>query len=36
MVVSDVYDHGARLHSYELITAANAEKSDVPIGAMAS
>ena len=25
MIVSDVYDHGARLHSYELIAQANAE-----------
>jgi alkanesulfonate monooxygenase SsuD/methylene tetrahydromethanopterin reductase-like flavin-dependent oxidoreductase (luciferase family) len=24
MVVSDVYDHGARLHSFELIAAAHA------------
>jgi alkanesulfonate monooxygenase SsuD/methylene tetrahydromethanopterin reductase-like flavin-dependent oxidoreductase (luciferase family) len=24
MVVSDIYDHGARLHSFELIAAAHA------------
>jgi luciferase family oxidoreductase group 1 len=35
MVVSDVYDHSARLHSYELMAAANSAKSGVPIGAMA-
>jgi luciferase family oxidoreductase group 1 len=35
MVVSDIYDHGARLHSYELITAANAGEKSVAIGAVA-
>jgi luciferase family oxidoreductase group 1 len=35
MVVSDVYDHGARLHSYELMAAANAGKDNVAIGAVA-
>jgi luciferase family oxidoreductase group 1 len=35
MVVSDVYDHGARLHSYELMAAANAGKDSVTIGAVA-
>jgi luciferase family oxidoreductase group 1 len=35
MVVSDVYDHGARLHSFELMAAANAGKDSVAIGAVA-
>ena len=36
MVVSDIYDHSARLHSYELIAAAHAENSSVPMmGAVA-
>jgi luciferase family oxidoreductase group 1 len=35
MVVSDVYDHGARLHSYELMAAANAGEKSVAIGAVA-
>lgn len=35
MVVSDVYDHGTRLHSYELMAAANAGTESAPIGAMA-
>jgi len=29
MVVSDIYDHGARLHSYELIAAAHAGNGSV-------
>ena len=29
MVVSDIYDHNARLHSYELIAAAHAENGSV-------
>ena len=29
MVVSDIYDHGARLHSYELIAAAHAGRESV-------
>jgi len=28
MIVSDVYDHGARLHSYELIAAVHAENGN--------
>jgi hypothetical protein len=36
MVVSDIYDHSARLHSYELITAAHAENGSVSMmGAVA-
>ena len=36
MVVSDIYDHHARLHSYELIAAAHAEHDKVSmIGAVA-
>jgi luciferase family oxidoreductase group 1 len=36
MVVSDIYDHSARLHSYELIAAAHAENGDVSMmGAVA-
>jgi luciferase family oxidoreductase group 1 len=35
MVVSDVYDHSARLHSFELMAAANAGKDSVAIGAVA-
>jgi luciferase family oxidoreductase group 1 len=36
MVVSDIYDHSARLHSYELIAAAHAEHGDVSMmGAVA-
>jgi alkanesulfonate monooxygenase SsuD/methylene tetrahydromethanopterin reductase-like flavin-dependent oxidoreductase (luciferase family) len=36
MVVSDIYDHSARLHSYDLIAAAHAEKGDVSMmGAVA-
>lgn len=36
MIVSDVYDHGARLHSYELIAAAHANAASVSkIGAVA-
>jgi hypothetical protein len=27
MVVSDIYDHGTRLHSYELIAAAHASNA---------
>ncbi|MDB5504983.1 MAG: alkane 1-monooxygenase [Tardiphaga sp.] len=30
MIVSDVYDHGARLHSYELIAKAHATIDSVP------
>ncbi|MDB5635040.1 MAG: alkane 1-monooxygenase [Tardiphaga sp.] len=35
MVVSDVYDHAARLHSYELIAKANAKNANAPIVAVA-
>jgi luciferase family oxidoreductase group 1 len=36
MVVSDIYDHGARLHSYELIAAAHAGNGSVSMmGAVA-
>jgi luciferase family oxidoreductase group 1 len=35
MVVSDVYDHGARLHSYELMAAVSEGKDNVAIGAVA-
>jgi hypothetical protein len=36
MVVSDIYDHSARLHSYELIAAAHAENGNVSMmGAVA-
>jgi alkanesulfonate monooxygenase SsuD/methylene tetrahydromethanopterin reductase-like flavin-dependent oxidoreductase (luciferase family) len=36
MVVSDIYDHGARLHSYELIAAAHAGNgSESKVGAVA-
>jgi luciferase family oxidoreductase group 1 len=35
MVVSDIYDHGTRLHSYELIAAAHASNASVPMGAVA-
>jgi luciferase family oxidoreductase group 1 len=35
MVVSDVYDHSARLHSFELMAVANAGKDSVAIGAVA-
>jgi luciferase family oxidoreductase group 1 len=35
MVVSDVYDHGARLHSFELMAAANAGKESPAMGAVA-
>jgi alkanesulfonate monooxygenase SsuD/methylene tetrahydromethanopterin reductase-like flavin-dependent oxidoreductase (luciferase family) len=36
MVVSDIYDHSARLHSYELTAAAHAENGDVSMmGAVA-
>jgi hypothetical protein len=35
-VVSDIYDHSARLHSYELIAAAHAENGNVSMmGAVA-
>jgi alkanesulfonate monooxygenase SsuD/methylene tetrahydromethanopterin reductase-like flavin-dependent oxidoreductase (luciferase family) len=35
MVVSDIYDHGTRLHSYELIAAAHASNASAPMGAVA-
>jgi luciferase family oxidoreductase group 1 len=36
MVVSDIYDHNARLHSYELIASAHAENGSVSMmGAVA-
>jgi luciferase family oxidoreductase group 1 len=35
MVVSDIYDHGVRLHSYELIAAAHASNASAPMGAVA-
>ncbi len=36
MVVSDIYDHGARLHSFELIAAAHAGNGNVSeVGAIA-
>ncbi|MEH2472662.1 luciferase family oxidoreductase group 1 [Nitrobacteraceae bacterium AZCC 2161] len=35
MVVSDVYDHAARLHSYQLIAEANAKNAGAPMVAVA-
>jgi luciferase family oxidoreductase group 1 len=35
MIVSDVYDHGARLHSYELIAKANATLDSTPVSEVA-
>ncbi|MDB5567623.1 MAG: alkane 1-monooxygenase [Tardiphaga sp.] len=35
MVVSDVYDHATRLHSYQLIAKANAKNANAPIVAVA-
>jgi luciferase family oxidoreductase group 1 len=35
MIVSDVYDHRARLHSYQLIAQANAELDRTPVSAVA-
>jgi luciferase family oxidoreductase group 1 len=35
MVVSDVYDHATRLHSYQLIAEANAKNASAPMVAVA-
>jgi luciferase family oxidoreductase group 1 len=35
MIVSDVYDHAARLRSYQLIAEVNNQRSDRPVGAVA-
>ena len=35
MIVSDVYDHQARLHSYELIAKANGQLDSAPVSAVA-
>ena len=35
MVVSDIFDHGARLHSFELIASAHAGNEGVPAGTVA-
>ena len=35
MIVSDVYDHQARLRSYQLIAEANAQIVEAPISAVA-
>ncbi|MET0708455.1 MAG: LLM class flavin-dependent oxidoreductase, partial [Tardiphaga sp.] len=35
MIVSDVYDHQARLRSYELIARANSDIDTAPVSAVA-